>query len=246
MTFISGPLLGQLQQLQANISIVPTPASSAGATSSLYRQCDHPGFPAWYRYIPTNSAEDTEKGPPPFLWLPSTATPEGPRCYYAKFARPLKRWCCVKAEYISLSKHQPEGRSCSDKGRKAVAPEPVPVPAPAPFYCKSLRINMVKQFKTAFNYLSSTSIMQFSQGTVILPILLSHSLLPVSPESFSFSLLSIPSPPSLLFPLEWKFPEGCDYAGPLEAALPGVQGNTASLQVQHWLSLSSINGSSDW
>ena len=108
----------------------------------------------------------------------------------------------MKAKYISLSMHQSECRFCSGKGRKAVADEPVPVPSRAPFYCKSLRINMVKQFKIAFNYLSSTSIMQFSQGTVILPILLSHSLLPMSPESFSFSLPSLPSPSSLLFPLE--------------------------------------------
>lgn len=230
---ISGPLLGQLQQLQANTSIIPTHASSAGAISGPYRRREQPGFPARYRYAPTNGAEDSEKVPPPFLGLPSKATPEGPRCNCAKPARPLNQGCCVKPTYISLSKHQPEGRVCSGKGRRALADEPVPVPSPAPFYCKSLRINMVKQLKIAFNYLSSTSIMQFSQGTLILPILLCRSLLPMSPESFSFSLPSIASPPSPLFPLEWTFSGSCDYAEPLEAALPGLQGNTASLQVQH-------------
>lgn len=59
-----------------------------------------------------------------------------------------------------MSKHQPQGRFCSGKGRKAVAGEPVPLPSPAPFYHKSLRTNTVKQPKIAFNYLSSNSIMQ--------------------------------------------------------------------------------------
>lgn len=85
---------------------------------------------------------------------PSKATPEGPRHYCAKPMRTLNRGCYVKAKRISLFKHQPD-RYCSDKGRKAVADEPLPLPSPAPFYCKSLRINMVKQFKIAFSYPSS-------------------------------------------------------------------------------------------
>lgn len=135
-----------------------------------------------------------------------------------------------------------ERRACSGETRKALADEPVPIP----FSAKSLRISMMKQFKTSFNYLSSTSITQFSQGTVIQPIFLPHNLLPKSPESFSFILPSISSPLSLLFLQEWKFPEDCNYARPLKATFPGVQGSTASPQVQHRRILSSINGSSDW
>lgn len=113
------------------------------------------------------------------------------------------------------------------------------------FNCDSLKINMVKHFKITFNYPSSISIAQFSQGTVILPILLFQSLLSTRPESFSFSLPSIASPPSLIFPVEGKFLEEWGYAGLLEATCPGVQGNTATLQVQHWWMLNSIHGSSD-
>lgn len=142
---------------------------------------------------------------------------------------------------VGIAAKVSEGRACSGKTRKAVADEPVPF-----FSGNSLRISMVKQFKTGFNYLSSTSIMQFSQGTVIQPVLLSCNLLPMSPQSFSFILPSVSSPLSLLFPQEWKFPEDCNYARPLKAKFPGVQGNTASPQVQHWRILSSINGSSDW
>lgn len=123
---------------------------------------------------------------------PSKATPEGPRHYCAKPVRPLNRGYYLKTKHIWLSKHQPD-RYCSDKGRKAVADEPWPVLSLAPFCCKSLRINIVKQFKIAFSYPSSTSIVQLSQGTVILPMLLSHSLLPMCAESFSSSLPS-PSP----------------------------------------------------
>jgi len=134
---------------------------------------------------------------------PSNVTPEGPRCYYTKPDRPLNRRCCVKTKYTLLSKHQLEDRFCSGKGRKAVADEPVPIPSPVPFYCKSLRINMVKKFKTAFNYLSRTSIMKISQGTVILPVLLSTTLEsrelfsqpplhPLSPFSFISSRIKIP------------------------------------------------------
>lgn len=203
-------------------------------------------FPSVVPLCPNQRCWGGREGPSAFPATPFKSSPRGAKTLLCKTCRPLKTGCCVKAKYISLSKHQPEGRFCSGKGRKAVADEPVPVPSPAPFYCKSLRINMVKRFKIAFNYLSSTSIMQFSQGTVILPILLSHTLLPMSPESFSFSLPSIPFPPSPLFPLEWKFQEDCNYARALEAVFPGIQGNTASLQVQHWRILSSINGSSDW
>lgn len=64
----------------------------------------------------------------------------------------------MKAKHVSLSTHQPERRVSSDKRRKAVADEPVPVPSLAP-YCTSLRINMMKQFKTVFTSLSSSSIM---------------------------------------------------------------------------------------
>lgn len=87
---------------------------------------------------------------------------------------------------------------------------------------------MVKHFKITFNYPSSISVAQFSQGTVILPILLSQSLLPMSPESFSFSLPSIASPPSLIFPVEGKFPEEWGYAGLLEATCPRQHSNPSS------------------
>lgn len=143
---------------------------------------------------------------------------------------------------VGATAKESESGACSGKTRKAVADEPIPVP----FSGKSLRISTVKQFKTGFNYLSSTSIMQFSQGTVIEPILLSCSLLPLSPGSFCFILPSISSSLSLLFPQEWKFPEDSDYARPLKATFPGVQGNIASSPVQHRKILSSIHGSSDW
>lgn len=233
---ISGALLGQLKQLQANISIIPLPTSSAECILSLHRWCDQPGCPA-------SGAGDAEKVSPPFLCLPSKATPKGPRGHSANPARPLGGgavWRQSRCHCQSIR----ESRACSGKTRKAVADEPVP----APFSGKSLsiRISMVKQFKTGFNYLSSTSIMQFSQGTVIQPILLSCSLSPMSPGSFSFILPSISSPLSLLFPQEWKFPEDSDYARSLKATFPGVQGNTASPPVQQRRILSSIKGSSDW
>lgn len=65
----------------------------------------------------------------------------------------------MKAKHVSQSTHQPERRVSYDKRRKAVADEPVPVPSLAPSYCTSLRINMMKQFKTVFTSLSSSSIM---------------------------------------------------------------------------------------
>lgn len=43
---ISGALLGHFQQLQANISVIPLPTSSAECTWSLHRGCDGPGSPA--------------------------------------------------------------------------------------------------------------------------------------------------------------------------------------------------------
>lgn len=79
---ISGALLGQLKQLQANISIIPLSTSSAKYILSLHRWCDHPGSPA-------NGAGDAEKVLPPFLCLPSKATPERPRGDSANPARPL-------------------------------------------------------------------------------------------------------------------------------------------------------------
>lgn len=142
---------------------------------------------------------------------------------------------------VGITAKASESRAGSGKTRKAAADQPVP----APLSGKSVTISMVKQFKAGFNYLSTTSIMQFSQGTVIQPILLSCGLLPMNPESSSFILPSFSSLLSLLFPQESKFPEDCNYARPLKATFPGIQGNTASPQVQHRRILSSINGSGD-
>lgn len=101
---ISGPLLGQLQQLQVNILIIPIHASSAGAISSLYWRREQPGFPARYRYAPTDGAKGAEKVPPPLLGLPSKATPKGPRSYCAKPARPLNRgWSQSIYRCLSIS-----------------------------------------------------------------------------------------------------------------------------------------------
>lgn len=117
---------------------------------------------------------------------------------------------------VGIAAKVSEGRACSGKTRKAVADEPVPF-----FSGNSLKISTVKQFKTGFNYLSSTSIMQFSQGAVIQPVLLSCSLLPMSPQSFSFILPSVSSLLSLLFPQEWKFPEGLQLCKTSESYIPG-------------------------
>lgn len=117
-----------------------------------------------------------------FPVTPFESNPRGAMTLLCKTRKNFKEKCYAKAKYVSLSKHQPE-RSFL-KGRKAVADEPAPVPSPAPSYCKSLRINVMKQFKTAFTSLLSSSIMQFSQDTVILPILLSYGLLSMSPENF--------------------------------------------------------------
>lgn len=161
--------------------------SSAEYIWSLHRCCDQPGSPA-------SGAGDAQKVPPPFLCLPSKATPEGPRGHSANPPRALGGGAVGgQGRYHCQSIR--ERRACSGETRKALADEPVPIP----FSAKSLRISMMKQFKTSFNYLSSTSITQFSQGTVIQPIFLPHNLLPKSPESFSFILPSISSPLSLLF-----------------------------------------------
>lgn len=77
---------------------------------------------------------------------------------------------------VGITAKATESRASSGKTRKAAADQPVP----APLSGKSVTISMVKQFKAGFNYLSTTSIMQFSQGTVIQPILLSCGLLPMN------------------------------------------------------------------
>lgn len=191
---------------------------------------------------PTSGAQDAEKVSP-LSCEPLQMQGHGdPGCHYAK---PVRLWAgdalCKWGRYCCLNTSQKPGLALIKAEKRLLYQFPLLVF----FNCDSLKINMVKHFKITFNYPSSTSIAQFSQGTVILPILLSQSLLSMSPESFPFSLPSIASPPSLLFPLEGKFPEEWGYAGLLEATCPGVQGNTATLQVQHWWILSSIHGSSD-
>lgn len=187
---ISGALLEEFQQLQANISVIPLPTSSAefwacaeGVTSQalgMQRRSLH--------LCCASLQKQPQRGQG--VTLDPARLQEGMLC----------------EGRVGITAKAPESTAGSGKTRKAVADEPVP----APFSGESLRISKVKQFKTDFNYLSSTSIMQFSQGTVIQPILLSHSLLPLSPESFSFILPSVSSHLSLLFPQEWKFPEDCD------------------------------------